>query len=92
MLTLKKLKEMKPHTIFAKGKKYDDASGINMTRSGKLLKWVAVRGDIHDWAIYCDWANKSWEDVKDLGNKVTLERNIRKLVECDDGSFKMYRY
>ena len=38
MLTLKKLKEMKPDTIFAKGEIVDNENGINMTRSGRL-RW-----------------------------------------------------
>ncbi len=92
ILTLEKLKAMQPNTIFASGVIVDNEKGINMTRSGKLLKWVAVRGGIWDWAIYCHWADKSWRWIKDSGDKVRFGNHIKKLVPCDDEAFKMYRY
>ena len=66
MLTLKKLKAMKPHTIFAKGAGliihpwFNDAKEnlVNekgeKDNNGKCVKvnWVAVRGGIYDWTIY----------------------------------------
>lgn len=92
MLTIKQLKEMKPNTIFAKGEIVDSPDGININNSGKQLRWVAVRGGIHDWAIYCHLAEKEYEWIKDWGDKVHSEQNIKKLVPCDDEAFKMYRY
>jgi len=92
MLTLQKLKEMKPDTIFTQGEIIDSPEGINMTNSGRMLKWVAVRGGIHDWAIYCHFANNTYEWVYRFGDKVYSKGNIKKLVNCDDEAFKMYRY
>ncbi len=63
-----------------------------MCGSGKLLRWVAVRGGIHDWCIYCHYADKSVEWIKAQGDKVCIERNIKSCVPCDDESFAMYRY
>ena len=94
MLTLKKLKEMEPG-IFAQGIVEDKPKGINMADTGTLLKWVAVRGGIHDWTIYADnpyHPRGSHEGVANLGDKLTGEENIRKLVPCDTEAFKMYRY
>ena len=92
MLTLKKLKEMKSGTIFAKGEIIDSPYGINMANTSKLLKWVAVRGGIHDWAIYCHLALNSYEWIRSQGNKVHSEENIKKLVPCDEEAFNMYRH
>jgi len=92
MLTLKKLKEMKPGTIFQRGEIVDSPEGINMTNSGKQLRWVACRGDIHDWTIYCHWAEKDWSYIKSEGDKVCGEEHIKKLVLCDDESFALYRF
>lgn len=92
MLTLKQLKEMEPDTIFAKGEIIDSPDGINMENTGKQLRWVACRGGIHDWAIYCHLADKDWDFIKTQGNKVIREKNIKKLIPCDDEAFKMYRY
>ena len=92
MLTIVKLKEMKPNTIFLSGMSIDSPEGINMDRSGKMLHWVAIRGGIHDWAIYCGLQDWSKELVASNGNKVTFEETIKRLVPCDEEAFKMYRY
>ena len=92
MLTLKKLKQIKRDTIFAKGEIVDNENGINMTRSGNLLKWLAVKGWGNDWVIYCHWAHKSWDYIRRSGDKVVGEVNIKKLVPCDDEAFKRYRF
>ncbi len=52
MMQLQDLIETEPDSIFARGLTKDNAAGINLTNSGKTLRWVAVRGGIHDWAIY----------------------------------------
>ena len=85
------LKDMKPGT-FGTGEIVDGPEGINMFNSGRQLRWVATRGGIHDWAIYVGLASSSIEDVKDHGDKVHSERNIKKLVECDDEAYGMYRH
>lgn len=92
MLTLKQLKDMPENTMFATGKTTDNPEGINMTGSGRELRWVAVRGTIHDWAIYIHESYHSKEYIKDHGDKVTDEHNIKKLEPCEDEAFEMYRY
>ena len=92
MLTLKKLKEMKPRTVFAKGKIVDSPKGISMTDSGNLLRWMAVKGGAHDWAIYCHFVDKDWEWIRFQGQKVMGKEKIIKLVPCDDEAFDRYRY
>jgi len=83
------LEEMKPG-IFASGCTTDDSEGINMSNSGKPLRWVAVRGGIPDWTIYIGEATLL--EVAHGGDKVISENNIKKLVPCDDEAFNMYRF
>lgn len=92
MLTLKDLKAMQPGLIFRSGTAQNSPKGIFMTREGGQLRWVAVRGDIWDWAIYCHWVGRTEVWIKDHGDKVTNKETIRKLVPCNDEAFKMYRY
>lgn len=92
MLTLKQLKDMPPGTIFASGIVKDSPEGINMVNTGKDLKWIAKRGYIHDWTIYISWANVPEIEVAQYGDKIFTEANIRKLVECDQEAFEMYRH
>ena len=90
-LTLDALKKMKPGR-FVSGLAIDSPRDINMTGSGKVLRWVAVRGEYHDWAIYTHWESKTEVQIMQYGDKVGNESNIRKLVPCTDEAFKMYRY
>lgn len=92
MLTLEQLYAMPPDTAFARGETIDSPEGVNMTNSGRQLRWVAERGGIHDWAIYIHHAEHSFDYVKCHGDKVHSENHVRKLVPCDDASFKMYRH
>ena len=89
-LTLERLKEMKPG-MFATGLALDSPRDINMTGTGKGLRWVAVRGGYWDWAIYIHWATNSVDYIMRSGDKVSNEHHIRKLVPCTDEAFKMYR-
>ena len=93
MLTLKKLKEMK-QGIFAKGETVDSPEGANMANTGKTIKWVAVRGYIHDWAIYTDNPYSpqfDYEGVASLGDKVHDREVVKRLVPCDDEALAFYR-
>jgi hypothetical protein len=63
-----------------------------MCGTGRLLRWIAVRGFIHDWAIYVGIIENSNEKVRDFGDKVHNDNDIRRLVPCDDKAFEMYRH
>ena len=86
MITIDKLKAMEPG-IFASGFTTDD----RLVR-GMDLKWVAVRGYIHDWAIYYHYEFSKEEYVRDHGDKCFTKKVIRELVPCDDEAFAMYRF
>lgn len=90
MLTLQKLKDMEPHTIFEhKAGKTD----------GRTFMWVAVRGGIHDWAIYTTLYSTPFVDfwvgekqgIADHGAKLHDRKLIKELVPCDDEALEMYR-
>lgn len=82
MLTIQKLKEKKPG-IFA--------SGVGMD-GRNIIRWVAVRGGTHDWAIYYGRLAQSQEEIKRCGDKLYTKEKIRGFVPCDDEAFGMYRY
>jgi len=86
MLTLNKLKEMK----------YKDIIGTGVVHDNRLyefpVRWVAIRGIIHDWALYYHLEDKSIDYVSTSGDKCFTEEVIRELVPCDDEAFKWYRY
>lgn len=92
ILTLQMLKEMEPNKIFRTGTSNDSPEGLFMANTNRQLKWVAVRGGIYDWAIYCHFADKDIEWIKQYGDKVYNEDHIKKLVPCDEEAFEMYRF
>lgn len=92
MLTLKLLKSLEPHSIFATGICENSPAGAFITDDGGELRWVAVRGQIHDWAIYVGRVDQSEEDLRDVGDKIYTEQYITNLVPCDTEALKMYRY
>lgn len=71
MLTREKLNKFEPGTIFASGLDFDGENGINLWNTGELIRWVAVRGGVDDWAVYADKASKSAESVRDFGCKLS---------------------
>lgn len=92
-LTLEKLKTME-EGIFAQGETVDSPQGANMANTGKTIKWVAVRGSIHDWAIYTDNPYSpqfDYEGVRDMGDKVHDRDTVQRLVPCDNEALGMYR-
>lgn len=91
MLTLQQLKDMEPSIIFATGETTDGYDAVNMYGKGQELRWVAVRGGIHDWAIYIAPSDWNEEDIKRMGDKVHNRQSIKKLVPCDDEALEMYR-
>ncbi len=93
MLTPDQLKAMPPGTIFAEGVAFDCPGDLNMTGSGRQLRWVACRGKgMPDWAIYCHYATYDAQYVQRFGDKVHFEDHIRKLVPCFDEAYQMYRH
>jgi len=85
-LTIDDLKEMK-RGVFATGITNDDRLVAD-----KELKWVAVRGTIHDWAIYYHLSSMPDSFVASNGDKCFTTEVIRELVPCTDAAFEMYRY
>ena len=119
MLTLQQLKDMEPNTIFASGigiiehPWFNDATpvseGGNLDPDGRStkIKWVAIRGGIHDWAIYHSLDTNfipsgfldnpghleiSEQRITREGAKLHKEEDIKRFVPCDEEAFKMYRH
>lgn len=92
MLTLKRLKEMKPGVF---------AFGFDKSETGRNFMWVASRGSIHDWAIYTTlgsvpradfWAMGNKEGIRKHGQKLQDGEKIQLLVPCNQEAFAMYRH
>ena len=86
VLTVDVLESME-EGIFVRGEEF-----IPEISPDKKLRWVAVRGGIADWAIYCHLAYNSFEFVHSCGDKIFDESVIRKLVPCTDEAWERYRF
>lgn len=91
MITIETLKQMKPNERFA------TSVGVYPEICDEIIKWVAVRGIYHDWAIYympVELLMNNTDPVETVarrGDKIFTEKVIRKLVPCDDEAFELYR-
>lgn len=87
------LKDMPMFKMFATGVVPNNEDGIFATREhpDRMIRWVAKRGEIHDWAIYYHWAEKDEDYVMKYGDKLYDKNIIRKLVPCDEEALNMYR-
>jgi len=92
-LTLEKLREYHPGKVFATGVLPNSKEGLFMNNQGGLIRWIAKKGcDLNDWAIYCHWKDKTVDWIKEYGDKVQDEKNIKRCVTCTDEVFQLYRH
>ncbi len=96
MLTLELFKQIPDGDVFAMGILPDSLEGINMSGSGKLLRWIAKKGYANDWAIYCSFHDTPYEHsmefIKAEGDKVHDTQNILACVNCDTKVLDLYRH
>ena len=98
-MNLNTFKQLPYNTIFYYGIAKDSPEDLNLCNTGKLVRWVAVKGGIDDWAIYCmnphyletedHW---EWFKIAQLGDKIHSEETIKKLIKCDDELLKLYNH
>ena len=88
MLTYKELEKMEPRRIIGAGYLNDP----RLYKEG-TVKWVAVRGQAPDWAIYYHHVDKTFDFVAQQGEKIVFSMDlVRELIPCTDEVFKKYRY
>lgn len=92
-LTLDELKAMERRTIFARGS-YTRIGNVAPSRSS--AHWVAVRGEIWDWAVYQifdagDYC-VDWEQVSAFGDKIHNMDIVKRLVPATKQALEWYRH
>jgi hypothetical protein len=92
MITLKEFKELPFGEVFSTGILPNSPEGIFMTNTGGNLRWVAKKGEINDWVVYCHWEDKTVEWIAQHGDKVQNTENIKRCVQCEDDVLKLYRH
>jgi len=98
ILYLHILEDMNPHENIIAGTFLNDDSDIMFTEflhgddvKGKRLRYIAKRGEIHDWAIYVDLEKFPDHKILNNGQKVYDLNVVKQLVKCDDKALEMYR-
>ena len=91
MLTMEILRKLPAHSIFAAGVFRDVADGVSITGvETLLLKWIAVRGEVADWAVYVGSIELPLDDIRSYGDKISV-RSAVILVECNTEAESAYR-
>jgi|AntAceMinimDraft_10_1070366.scaffolds.fasta_scaffold42887_2 hypothetical protein len=75
--------------IFAAGLVWD-TTVINITGKRILLRWVAARGGVADWAVYVGMPEESFGEIARVGDKVSKQSAFA-LLDCDEAAQQTYR-
>ena len=92
ILTKNILKKFKNGEVFCQGMLPDSEEGLHMANTGRLLVWVAVKGSVEDWTIYCHFIESGYNFARTNGDKVYDKRNILKCIQADEETLNSYRY
>lgn len=92
LLTAERFDALPDGEIFATGEVVDSPDGVNMTGSGRMLRFVATKGHANDWAVYVHWSENDEAWIRENGDKVRGTENITRCVPCGDGVLGLYRY
>jgi len=91
VMTLEQFNEIPPGEVFSKGETVDSPDGVNLTGSGKKLRFLAKKGFGDDWTLYFHWATTAWSRIESNGDKSMNMDAIRKFVPCVDEVAQKYR-
>lgn len=92
MITQQVFDSIKEDEVFATGYSIDSPEGANMSNSGRVLRWLAVKGYGKDFAVYIGLATQPDFYIKNNGDKVHDIHNLKKLLSCSDEVWKKYRH
>lgn len=91
-MNINEFEKIEPGTVFAQGVASDSPDGLHMTGSGRMLRWVAVKGYNNDFSVYTHYDSKDFDFIKRQGDKVHDMSNIRNVLSVDDEVIKRYRH
>lgn len=79
--------------IIETGEIVDGEGGLNLSRSGRVLRWVAKKGFADDWCVYAHFSDEhSIASVTMHGDKVCDKRNIDNILKVTDEVWAKYRF
>ena len=83
--------------IFAQGILLDDYSCYPIQATGNVVRWVAVKGDVEDWAVYYQDPSlghlvQEFDEVAMHGDKLYHPLWIMNLVPSVPEMMQLYRY
>ena len=91
-LTAEVFDQIEPGAVFASGLAVDSPQSMNLSRSGRPLRFVATKGFANDWALYAHFADHSEDYVRDHGDKVFGRANVEAaLGKLPDEVWERYR-
>jgi hypothetical protein len=94
MLTYDQFLALPNNKLFGGSITTDDAEGINIDNSGKLLAWVAMKYSDNDWRIHCvrydGDSERSIRKAIDHGVTPTMRENVMRVLPHDDKVWAAY--
>lgn len=90
-MNIKIFDQIPANTVFATGITANAVGGLNMSGTGELLYWAAVKGNANDWSLYCS-RNRDIDYIQAFGDKVHFEDHILNVMAADKEVMKRYRH
>jgi len=91
-MNINEFEKIEPNTVFAQGLASDSPSGLHMSGSGEMLRWVAVKGYNNDFSVYTHRDSQDYDFIRRYGDKVHDMTNIQNVLSVDDEVIKRYRH
>ena len=91
-MNINEFEKIEAGTMFAQGVASDSPSGLHMSGSGKMLRWVAVKGYNNDFSVYTHYDSKDFDFIMQQGDKVHGMDNIKNVLAVDEEVLKRYRH
>lgn len=91
VFTVEEFNKVESGAVIKEGLTIDSPVGINMTNSGKELRYVVKKGWADDWCIYTHFSYYNGKTVAMSGDKVHDKDNIQRVFPCTDEMMDRYR-
>ena len=89
-ITMEMLEKAEQDSIIARGISIDCPAGLNMSNSGRYLRWLVKKMHGTCWTMYTHLLEKDWDCIERSGDTVTIESFIRNEIECTDEVISQY--
>lgn len=78
--------------VIFRGEAEDSPLGLHLNRTGKMIKWMAIKGYVNDWTIYTEdcYRDMDWSEIMTNGHKI-LPSTAKQIINAPEEVWDMWR-